>query len=307
MATQLFTWTLADLPDQQGRSIVVTGASSGLGAVVARELACAGAEVIMAVRDISKGERLATDIRRKYPQARLIVERVDVADLSSVRAFTRRLLDDDREIDVLVLNAGIGGAGNTTTTDGIELTFATNVVGHFAMVQDLLPVLEQGSDPRIVSVGSSYYRRANGTLNLDNLAFPNTPSNLTSYVRSKLANLLVALELDRRLVADGAAVRSLIVHPGMAATSIDDTTQRASERIAGKLIKRVIARPAEEGALPLLFAATAPQVPAGRFLGMRTRRSDKRIRADDIAGPGLDDALATQLWQRLEQATCSLP
>lgn len=303
MAQQSYHWSLADLPDQHGRRALVTGASSGLGAVVARELAGAGAEAIMAVRDIAKGERVAADIRRQYPQARLAVRPVDVAELDSVRSFTGRLLDEGAPIDILVLNAGIAGSGYTLTRDGIERTFATNVVGHFAMARALLPLLERGTDPRIVTVGSNFYRRIAVNLDPDDLAFPEHVTNLVSYVRSKLANVLVAEELDRRLREGGSPVRSMIAHPGVAATSLDATTQRRAERIAGKLVKWLIARTAEEGALPLIFAATAPQAPRGHFIGRHLRRSDQRIWADDIVGPGLDRDLAARLWDRLEAVT----
>lgn len=307
MPDQPFHWSLTELPDQHGRRVVVTGASSGLGAVVARELAGAGAEVIMAVRDGAKGERVATAIRQRYPQAHLAVSRIDLAELDSVRAFDRALLDEGRPIDVLVLNAGVAGGGYAATSDGIERTFAANVVGHFAMAHELLPLLEPATDPRIVAVGSNFYRRVRVDLDPDDLAFPDPVSNLAGYVRSKLANLLVASELDRRLRVDGSPVRSMIAHPGVAATSLNDTTQRATERLVGKLVTRLIARTADEGALPLIFAATAPQAPTGQFIGRHLRRSDKHIWADDIVGPGLDRDLAARLWQRLESVTTLAP
>lgn len=305
MTDRDFHWGLADLPDQHGRRVVVTGASSGLGEVAARELAGAGAEVVMAVRDVAKGERVAEGIRQQHPEARLVVELVDVSELASVRNLTGRLLDNGRPIDVLLLNAGVGGGAHAVTADGIERTFATNVVGHFAMARDLLPLLEHGTDPRIVTVGSSYYRRITVALDPDDLTFPKPVSNLAGYVRSKLANLLVASELDRRLGTAGSPVRSMIAHPGVAATALDDTTERAVERIAGKLVKLLIARTAEEGALPLIFAATARQAPRGQFIGRHLRRSDTRIWADDIVGPGLDRDLAGRLWDRLDQVTSS--
>lgn len=303
MRDNYFNWTLADMPSQVGRRVVVTGASSGLGAIAARELAAAGAHVILAVRDLEKGDRVATGIRAAHPGAVCRLELLDVADLESVRSFADRLLAAGEPLDVLLLNAGISNQPYSFTDDGIETTFATNVVGHFALTGLLLPLLEMGGDPRVVSVGSNLYRRFRAELTFDDLAFGDDYSSNGAYVRSKVATVLFAAELERHLRASESPVRSLIAHPGMSTTPMHDNVTGVIEKSVMAFAHAVISRPAEEGALPLLFAATSFDAPSMRFIGPHVRRSDKRIWSDEFVGAGTDEALANRLWTTLEGVT----
>lgn len=291
------------MPSQVGRRIIVTGASSGLGAIAARELAGAGAHVILAVRDLEKGDRVANSIRASSPGAVCRVEHLDLAELSSVRSFADRMLAADQPLDVLLLNAGVSNQPYSFTDDGIETTFATNVVGHFALTNLLLPLLEMGGDPRVVSVGSNLYRRFHADLAFDDLAFGDDYSPQGSYVRSKVATVLFAAELERRLRAAESPVRSLIAHPGMSTTPMHAGVNGVIQKSVMGLAQALIARDAEEGVLPLLFAATGDRAPAMRFLGWHTRRSDKRLWSDEFVGRGADEDLARKLWKTLESVT----
>lgn len=303
MSDNYFNWTLADMPSQVGRRVIVTGASSGLGAIAARAFAGAGAHVILAVRNLEKGERVATDIRSAHPGAVVRLELLDVADLESVRSFADRMLSAGEPIDVLLLNAGISGQPYSFTDDGIEITFATNVVGHFALTDLLLPLLEMGGDPRVVSVGSNLYKRFRAELTFDDLAFGDGYSSNGAYVRSKVATVLFAQELERRLQASESPVRSFIAHPGMSTTPMHDSATGFFEKSVMSVAHATISREAEEGALPLLFAATSSAAPTMRFLGWHLRRSDKRIWSDEFVGAGTDEKLAKNLWITLEGVT----
>ncbi|OZG29292.1 short-chain dehydrogenase [Williamsia sp. 1138] len=303
MSDNYFHWTRADMPSQVGRRIIVTGASSGLGAIAARELAGAGAHVILAVRDLEKGDRVATGIRAGSPGAVCRVEHLDLAELSSVRSFADRMLAAGEPLDVLLLNAGVSNQPYSFTGDGIEKTFATNVVGHFALTNLLLPLLEMGGDPRVVSVGSNLYRRFRADLAFDDLAFGDYYSPQGSYVRSKVATVLFAAELERRLRSVESPVRSLIAHPGMSTTPMHDNVTGFFQKSVMGLAHALISRDAEEGALPLLFAATSEQAPSMRFLGWHTRRSDKRLWSDEFVGLGADEDLARTLWKTLDSVT----
>lgn len=292
-------WTLDQMPEQTGRRVIITGASSGLGAIVAREFAARGAEVVLAVRDLDKGERVADAIRVEHPEARCRVDELDLADLSSVGAFAARMLDDDIPLDVLVLNAGIANQPHVVTVDGIESTFATNVVGHFVLTDRLLPLLERGDDARVVSVGSNLYRRFRADLDFSDLTFGHDHSPNGAYVRSKVATVLFAAELERRLRGMGSSVRSLIAHPGMSTTPMHDSVTGILQTTAMALAHATISRDADEGALPILYAATSDDAQAGRLIGWHLRRADKRIWSDEFVGAGLDVSLAQQLWTRL--------
>lgn len=292
-------WTLADLPSQRDRRIVVTGASSGLGAIVAHELAVRDAEVVLAVRNPAKGAAAAAEIRRVYPAARLEIETVDVSDLRSVADFTGRLRAGARPIHALVLNAGAGNLPYELTADGVERTFATNVLGHFAMTAELLPLLERAEVPRVVNVGSFLYTMVRGRPRFDDLTLSGTTSPNVAYARSKFATALIATELERRLRATGSRVTSVLAHPGMATTPMHDAQSGPLGKLWMGIMHATISRDAAEGALPLLYAATADEPEAMRFIGFHLRRGDKRIWFDDIA-PDADEASAADLWSAVE-------
>jgi NAD(P)-dependent dehydrogenase (short-subunit alcohol dehydrogenase family) len=299
MAHPPVTFGFDDIPDQTGRTVLVTGASSGLGAIVTEQLAVRGATVLMAVRDVAKGSAVANRIGH----GDLEVHHVDMADLDSVRHFADSLHAAGRGIDVLINNAGVGGQQRTLTAQGYERVFATNHLGPFALTGLLLDLFRPENDPRVVAVGSNLYRRMRPRTDFSDLAAERSFAPAAAYVQSKLANLLFGSELERRLRRTGSPVRSFLAHPGMASTPMHDTaegfTQKAFLVVAGALLSR----PAEAGALPLLFAATSPAAETGVFLGPSARKWDSRVHFDALVRPADDLAAAARLWRLSEEAT----
>ncbi|MEG3637125.1 SDR family NAD(P)-dependent oxidoreductase [Micromonospora palythoicola] len=289
-------WTLDEIPDQTGRTAVVTGASSGLGLIAAEHLAAHGATVIMAVRDLAKGEQARAGITGD-----LEVRRLDLADLDSVRVFAGQLRDEGREIDLLLNNAGVTAAGQERSPQGYERVFATNHLGHFALTGLLLGLFRSDHDPRVVTVSSNFYRLLRNGPDLDDLA--SDPAPAERYIRSKQANILFGAELDRRLRRADSPVRSFLAHPGMARTPMhnqaDGPAAWAFTRIGGLLLARTPLR----GTIPLLYAATSATAETGVFLGPSLRKWDSRVHARPIVAPGDDLALANRLWQVSEAAT----
>ncbi|MFU8866633.1 oxidoreductase [Natronococcus sp.] len=262
-------WTAADIPDQSGRTIVVTGANSGIGLETTRELARNGARVIMACRDTDRAEQAARDVRRDAPDADLRVEECDLADLESVRAFADRL--DDVEIDVLINNAGVMAIPRSETEDGFETQFGVNHLGHFALTGLLLENLAtDGDEPaRVVTVSSAVHER--GEIQFEDLHGERSYDEWSAYAQSKLANVLFAYELERRFLTAGLNADSMAVHPGYANTNLQyrGPEQRGSRlRMAAmKLLNAVVAQPSADGALPTLYAATALEAEGGAYYG----------------------------------------
>lgn len=231
---------------------MVTGANSGLGLVTTRELARVGARVVMAVRDVAKGERAA----RSAP-GNVEVRRLDLADLSSVRSFAAEW---DGDLDVLINNAGVMAIPRATTVDGFEMQFGTNHLGHFALTNLLLPHITD----RVVTVSSGEHRR--GTMHFDDLNWATDYQPWPAYRQSKLANLLFVLELQRRLTAAGSSVRSLAAHPGYAATNLQSHSGKPLTDAFMKVGNKVFAQSDENGALPSLYAASQ-DLPGASYVG----------------------------------------
>jgi NAD(P)-dependent dehydrogenase (short-subunit alcohol dehydrogenase family) len=246
-------WTPADIPDQAGRTVVVTGASSGLGLVTARVLAGRGARVVLAVRDAERGRAAAASI-----DGATEVRRLDLADLASVREFAAGW---DGPLDVLVDNAGIMAVPARVTVDGFESQFGTNHLGHFALTNLVLPHVTD----RVVVLSSTMHRY--GGIDLDDLNWQRRPySAERAYGQSKLANLLFVLELQRRLTAAGSPVRAMAAHPGWAATNLQSRSGSRTKDAAMAVGNRLFGATAEQGAQPTLFAATA-DLPGGSYAG----------------------------------------
>ena len=296
-------WTAADIPDQSGRVAVVTGANSGLGAATARELARAGATVVLGCRSTDKGEQSAQEIRGEVPAARLEVAELDLADLESVRAFADRLSREHAQLHVLVNNAGVMAPPRRLTKDSFESQFGTNHLGHFALTGLLLKTLLPASDPRVVTVSSGAHRI--GTINFDDLQSHRSYNNWLAYGQSKLANLLFAFELQRRASAAATALKSFAAHPGYAATNLQFAgPNRFYERVFGAIGNRLLAQSADMGALPTLYAATKPDVPGGSFIGpdglLEQRGHPHLVTA---AGKAYDEDAARRLWEVSEELT----
>jgi NAD(P)-dependent dehydrogenase (short-subunit alcohol dehydrogenase family) len=293
-------WSAADIPDQHGRTALVTGANSGIGLVAARELARAGAQVIMACRDTVKGNAAAETIRSTLGDVGLKVAALDLASLASVRAFAEGYSGD--RLDLLINNAGVMAAPYRKTVDGFELQLGTNHLGHFALTGLLLDRLIVTPQARVVTISSNAHRA--GRINFDDLQSQRSYGRWRAYGQSKLANLLFAFELDRRRRAAGKNLRSIAAHPGYAATNLQfAATPSRVERVGSVFFNRVFAQNADGGALPTLYAATA-DVPGGSFVGpdgfMQMRGHPRLVTATRAAK---DPQAAQRLWQRSEQLT----
>ncbi len=276
-------WTAADLPSLDGRTVVVTGANSGLGLVAARELGRAGARVVLAVRNTAKGEAAAASIPGTSE-----VRELDLSDLRSVRAFADAW---DGEIDVLVNNAGVMAVPQGRTKDGFELQIGTNHLGHFALTNLLLPAITD----RVVTLSSFAHRT--GKIRLDDLSFERGRyGRWTAYGQSKLANLLFTLELQRRLAEAGSPVIALGAHPGYSSTNLQSHTGSGLQNGIMWLTNKVIAQSAEMGALPTLYAATQDLVGASYVGpgGLQEMRGHPALASR--SGAALDAETAQALW-----------
>jgi NAD(P)-dependent dehydrogenase (short-subunit alcohol dehydrogenase family) len=293
-------WTAADVPDQHGRVAVVTGANSGLGLATARELAGAGARVVLACRSAEKGERAAAQIASAVPGADVSVATLDLADLDSVRAFAAGAPE---QLDLLINNAGVMAAPRRLTKDGFESQFATNHLGPFALTGLLLGRLLAAPTPRVVTVSSTMHR--GGKIEFDDLQGERKYSRWGAYSQSKLANLMFCFELQRRAVEAGSDLLSLAAHPGYAATNLQAAgTDRFYERWFMSIGNKLFAQSADMGALPALYAATVPDLPGGTYVGPGGRSEQRGYpKVVSAAGKAYDEQAWRRLWEVSESLT----
>ncbi|MFT7475285.1 MAG: NAD(P)-dependent dehydrogenase (short-subunit alcohol dehydrogenase family) [Verrucomicrobiales bacterium] len=290
-------WSAADIPSQIGRNIIVTGATSGIGLQTVRELARRGARVILAARNEVKAASVLAGLWKEMPEARLEVHHLDVSNLASVRSFAGWYLERDEPLHVLINNAGIMMVPYGRTTDGNELQFGTNHLGHFALTGLLLPALDRATAARVVTVSSLAHKEAD--IDFENLQYDGgkayTP--MRAYRRSKLANLLFANELDRRLHGCGSDVVSVAVHPGVSNTNLGHENDR---QLLWKLLRPAVSlllQGSDAGALPSLRAATDPSVERGRYYGpARFWETTGAPELADSTELARDAAIGAQLW-----------
>ena len=297
-------WTAADLPDLSGRVAVVTGANSGLGLEVTRELARHGATVVMAVRDTAKAERAAAEIRDDVPDAALEVRALDLASLDSVRTAAEAVLADHDRLHILVNTAGVMAVPARRTADGFEMQLGTNHLGHFALTALLAPALVRSVAGRVVTVTSTA-RHAGRPVDPSNPHLHGRYGPWTAYGQSKLANLHFAVELHRRLQAAGAPVASLVAHPGFANTGLQATSAAESggrsERFFHAAVQRV-GMSASDGALPLLRAAADPAARSGQLYAPRFVNWGPPVRRP-LLGRSTAEGPARALWEISERET----
>ncbi|MER5750091.1 oxidoreductase [Streptomyces sp. NPDC002088] len=296
-------WSAHDMPDQSGRTAVVTGANSGLGYVTARELARKGARVVVACRSEVRGRVAVDRIGAEVPGAEAEFARLDLGDLGSVREFAA-VFPYDR-LDLLVNNAGVMALPYGTTADGFETQFGVNHLGHFALTGLLLPALLATPGARVVTVSSMMHTLAN--IDIGDLNSEHHYRRWIAYARSKTANLLFTHELARRLAATGSDAVAAAAHPGYAATNLQTAGPRAEgRRTAERLMRlgnRVIAQPAEAGALPTLYAATAPDVRPDAFTGPSLAMWRGAPAPSWRAPWTRDDRVSERLWTASEALT----
>lgn len=283
-------WTAADLPSFAGRTAIVTGANSGLGAVTARELARNGARIILAVRNIQKGEAAAQQMTG-YETGQVEVRQLDLQDLSSVRQFA----DGVDQVDILINNAGIMATPYAVTADGFESQIGTNHLGHFALTNLLLPKLTD----RVVTVSSLMHRM--GSINLDDLNWRSRRySAWPAYSQSKLANLLFTSELQQRLTAVGSPLRALAAHPGYLHTNLQG---HSGHKFADALMRvgTIVSTDADFGARQTLYAVSQ-DVPGNTFVGPKFGFVG-RTQPVGRSRAARRTATATALWKLSEQLT----
>jgi NAD(P)-dependent dehydrogenase (short-subunit alcohol dehydrogenase family) len=295
-------WTADQIPDQSGRIAIVTGGNSGLGLETTRQLARAGARVVLACRDTGKGDAALERIRAGVPDANVEVAALDLANLASVRDFAERIKGEGTGLDLLINNAGVMAPPRRETADGFELQFGTNHLGHFALTAQLLAAMEGREEARVVTVSSGAHRM--GRIDFDDLQSDSGYKRWRAYGQSKLANLLFAFELNRRLRAAGVPIKSVAAHPGYAATNLQSAAPPLLDRLVMVVTNRVLAQSAEMGALPQLYAATHPGVEGGIYIGpdgiAEQRGHPKPV---DSSRAARDEGTARRLWEVSEELT----
>jgi NAD(P)-dependent dehydrogenase (short-subunit alcohol dehydrogenase family) len=306
-------WTAEQIPNQTGRRALVTGANSGIGFYAALELAHKGARVLLGARDRTRGEAAVAKIRAEVPNANIELLPLDLASLKGIRAVAEALLARGEGLDLLINNAGVmAPKTRELTADGFEMQFGVNVLGHFALTAWLMPALElaaqkNGPPPRIVTIASIAHKR--GRIDFDDLQSEKHYDPMAAYRQSKLANLMLALELDHRLRANGSRVMSVAAHPGVAQTPLFLRSEhRGTERLVRLglgIAIRLFLNTAPQGAVPTLFAATAPEASSGGYYGPQ---GYEEMRGGDV-GPAIiaqtaqDRQSSTRLWHECERLT----
>jgi NAD(P)-dependent dehydrogenase (short-subunit alcohol dehydrogenase family) len=297
-------WTPQQMPLQQGRFAIVTGANSGIGYQAARYLSRAGAAVILACRSREKGEAASAKIVAKQPSAKVEVRILDVADLDSVRRFAAEFLSEDKPLDLLINNAGVMALPERRTTpQGFEMQFGTNHLGHFALTGLLLPALLRQPTSRVVTVASIAHK--SGKLNFDDLNAERRYDPRGAYAQSKLANVVFGLEFDRRLRARSANTASVIAHPGVAVTNI--VSNGMGTGLKGRVVSALlpfVAQSDDRGSWPLLYAATSPDAHGGGYYGPDGIAEFKGTPVEVKPKPhALDPAAGKRLWEMSEALT----
>jgi NAD(P)-dependent dehydrogenase (short-subunit alcohol dehydrogenase family) len=300
------SWTAADIPDQTGRTVVITGANSGLGLRSAEAMARAGAQVLLACRNPAKAAEALEAVEASATTGTPSVIPLDLADLSSIESAAELIAERVGHIDVLMNNAGVMAIPLRRTVDDFEMQFGTNHLGHFALTGHLLPLLLAAESPRVVSTSSQAHRI--GKMRWDDLHWRKRYSKWGAYGQSKLANLLFVLELDRRATREGSALIAAAAHPGYASTHL----QAAGPEMAGSPLmaramafgNRLVAQSDADGALPQLYAATMPDVKGGEYYGpngpFEMHGSPKKV---GCTGAARDASAAERLWDISEQET----
>ncbi|GAA5236357.1 SDR family NAD(P)-dependent oxidoreductase [Verticiella sediminum] len=297
-------WRVADIPAQNGRIFLVTGGTSGMGYEDAKALAAAGAQVVIAARNPQRGQEAIERIQQEVPGAQVQFEAIDLADLSSVRALGQRLGTTLPRLDGLINNAAIMAPPERgTSADGLEMQFATNYAGHFVLTAELLPLLRKSDAPRVVTLSSIAVNRA--SINFDDLQSTQAYDPYGAYAQSKLAGLIFAFELQRRSEAEGWGIQSIAAHPGVAVTELVARGPGFDSEFGRSWAQdRDNYHSPAEGALPTLYAATAPDAQAGAYYGP-TGENEQRgpLGFATVPAAAGDAEVAVRLWTITEELT----
>jgi NAD(P)-dependent dehydrogenase (short-subunit alcohol dehydrogenase family) len=302
-------WTAEQIPSQAGKTALVTGANSGVGYQAALQLARHGAHVLLGCRNVAKGQAALERLLREAPGSSAEVIELDMASLASIRRvaaeFGARAATSGIGLDLLINNAGVMALPQRElTADGFERQFGTNHLGHFALTGLLMPQLLATPSPRVVTVSSLAHRT--GKIDFDNLQGERKYAPRDAYNRSKLANLMFALELDRRARAAGSRLLSIPVHPGVSRTRIIENGMRPTglKAMVIGMVSAVVMQSDEAGALPTLYAATSPAAKGGEYIGPDGFMAIKGSPVVEQPRPqALDEAVAKRLWTVSEELT----
>jgi NAD(P)-dependent dehydrogenase (short-subunit alcohol dehydrogenase family) len=301
------------VPDLSGKLAVVTGSNSGLGLGLATRLSAAGADVVMAIRNRAKGEAAVEQIRATVPAAKLTITSLDLSSLASVDALADELTAQGRPIDILLNNAGVmQPPQRETTADGFELQFGSNHLGHFALTGRLLPLLRAAENPRVVALSSLAARM--GGINWTDPQWEKRYNPSRAYAQSKSANLMFALELDRRSRAAGWGIMSSAAHPGFAKTNLqlsgpsqgrDNPTLMERFYRVSRSLTPFAWQEIDEGVLPALYAAVSPAAEGGAFYGPRglLEAAGGGVTLAKIPGRAKDPDECRRLWELSEELT----
>jgi NAD(P)-dependent dehydrogenase (short-subunit alcohol dehydrogenase family) len=298
------TWTVADIPSQAGRLAVVTGANSGIGWHTVLELARAGSEVILAARTESKGRDAVERINRELPKARVRFELLDLASLKSVRAFAQKV-GGEAKVDLLVNNAGVMRLPTREVTeDGFERQFGTNFLGPFALTMLLMPALGRSDSPRVTTVSSGAANMGLKRVNFEDMQWERSYGPWKAYCQSKLADLMLMLELGRRSASAGVGVLSNAAHPGYARTNLQTSGPGRELNVVERILTSFMSQDAAHGALPTLRAATAKDTSSGSYYAPDAMFHLKgNPVAVELPKPARDKEAARRLWKVAEELT----
>lgn len=293
------------MPDQSGKIVVITGANSGLGYASAVEIAKKGATIVMAVRNVSKGEKAKTDLLQAVPNATVDLMTLDVGNLQSVRDFASAFKAKYDRINLLLNNAGVMAIPRTTTADGFEMQLGVNHLGHFALTGLLLDVIVNTPNARIHNVSSS--ANYTGTINFDDLMGEKEYGRWTAYGQSKLANVVYTFELDKRLKAAGYDTMANTSHPGLVMTNLQTNSLEKSDANGEAFIYRIMgplmAQDISMGILPMLFGSTADEAKGGVFYGPRTFNLRGYPAEKQPNKEALDASIRERFWSVSEELT----
>ena len=289
-------WIWENAASQDGKVFVVTGGNTGIGLATVSALAAKGATVVLACRNAEKGAAALDNIKSSQPDAKVSLELLDLASMASIRAFSERMQKQHTQLDVLINNAGLLGASLVRTAEGFESVFGTNVLGTFALTGLLLPLLQKAANSRVVSLASTAHWF--GKIDFDNLNAEKGFEEIPVYNQSKLADLIFAYDLQRRLARTGAAAISIGAHPGIT------TSELFRQNKLMIMVMKLSAQSTEQGALPSLMAAVDPTVTGGDYVGpggFLTMRGAPTVQGSSKLSR--DPEVAARLWETMEKMT----
>jgi len=296
-------WTAADVPDQSGRVVIVTGSNTGIGYGAAAVLAAKGAHTVLAVRNLDKGSEAVERIKAANPNATVTLQQLDLTSLDNIRTAADELRAKFPRIDLLINNAGVMYTDKSSTKDGFELQFGTNHLGHFALTGQLLDHILPVEGSRVVTV-SSVGHRIRAKIHFDDLNLDNNYNRVVAYGQSKLANLLFTYELARRLAAKGAPTIATAAHPGAADTDLLRNMPGGIRQVSQFFWSAFIAQNADMGAEPTLRAAADPGVQNGQYFGpggFAEQKGHPKVVASSAQSH--DEDLQRRLWTVSEELT----